>query len=702
MLLARQEEPLGHFARITLAVIMLSWGQTALAAQDAHPAEAPSSVPAARASSDLEGLLNLDIEQLAKTPVVVPSMDIAVTSVTREESTVGRSAAAVFVITQEMIRRSGAKSVPEALRMAPGLEVAQINSSTWAITSRGFNGSFANKLLVLIDGRTVYTPVFSGVYWDAQDVFLEDVERIEVVRGPGGTLWGANAVNGVISIITKNAKDTQGAYINVAGGSVARSTENVRYGGQIGEDCYYRIYGKYLDNSPFHNRYDDGSGRDAWNQGRFGFRSDWDIGGDRTNMLTILGEHYVGNSGGQATFTSLTPPYSYNQYGNTYNTGQHLLARWNHVCSEDSDWTLQSYFDNFQRDTILNAERIRTFDLDFQYRFLLNDRHKIAWGAGYRYIQDHLPSNSPFTLSSIPASRNYYVASQFVQDEITLSPDLLQLILGCKLEQNSYTHFEYQPTIRAMYTPDRKHTLWGAVSRAVHTPSRIDDDMFVTSAFVWEEMPYFSRMIGNPDVKSEVLMAYELGFREQTTEKFSWDIAAFYNVYDELRSMQFIGFPPPDFIPTSQVANGASANTYGVELAANYAVSERWRLYAQYTYLHMDLHDDVSFYGDGRSPCNQIFFRSSWDMCENVDFDLMARYVDTLEYINYFESGQFCPNYIEMDLRLAWRPRKHLEVAVVGQNLLHGAHYEFIPTEDVFSPLNQIPRSVYGSVTWKR
>jgi len=698
MLPSRLGGPAGHGVWLLPAICWLALVQTTSAAQDASPAEGASAAPAAKASSDLEGLLNLDIEQLAKAPVVVPSMDIPVTSVTREESTVGRSAAAVFVITQEMIRRSGAKNVPEALRMAPGLDVAQINSSTWAITSRGFNGSFANKLLVLIDGRTVYTPVFTGVYWDAQDVFLEDVERIEVVRGPGGTLWGANAVNGVISIITKHAKDTQGAYLNAGGGSVERSTENVRYGGQIGEDCYYRVYGKYFDNGPFPNP--DRPGHDAWDQGRFGFRSDWDVGGDKKDNLTIEGEHFVGIAGGQGVFTSLTEPYTYTQYGNTYNTGQHALARWTHVRNEDSDWTLQSYFDNFQRDTILNAERVRTFDVDFQYRFPLNDRHKITWGAGYRYIQDNLPSNSPFTLCSIPVDRNYYVASQFIQDEIALSPDLFQLILGCKLEQNSYTYFEYQPTIRAMYTPDRKHTFWGAVSRAVHTPSRIDQDMFITSAF-WPDIPFYARVLGNKNVKSETLFAYELGYREQTTEKFSWDVATFYNVYDELRTTEYLGTPPPDYYFTSQIANGPSADTYGVELATNYTVSERWQLYAQYTFLQMNIHG-YTLYGDGNSPHNQVFLRSRWNPRENVDFDLMARYVDSLGSRDLWTNALYCPNYIEMDLRLAWRPRKHLEVALVGQNLLHNAHYEFVPSEDVFAPLNQVPRSVYGTVTWRR
>ena len=288
---------------------------------------------------DPEGILNLDIEQLAKTPVVVPSMDIPVTSVTKEASTVGRSAAAVFVITNEMIRRSGATCIPEALRMAPGLEVAQVNSNTWAITARGFNSAYANKMLVLIDGRSVYNPDFSGVFWNMEDVLLEDVERIEVIRGPGGTLWGANAVNGVINVITKNAKDTQGVYLMAGGGSHERMLDAFRYGGQIGEDLHYRVYGKYFDRGPGLDP--TGQIGDSWQQGRFGFRADWQPDRDKSNALTIQGDHFVGD-----TANSIIPmDFSTSER----QTGENLLMRWRHVYDEDSDWTLQTYYDKFSR-----------------------------------------------------------------------------------------------------------------------------------------------------------------------------------------------------------------------------------------------------------------------------------------------------------------------------------------------------------------
>jgi iron complex outermembrane receptor protein len=663
----------------------------------AAPATESAGNPAASANPALEDILKLDIDQLARAPVVVPSMDIPVSSVTKEQSTVGRSAAAVFVITNEMIRRSGATCIPEALRMAPGLEVARVNANTWAISSRGFNNTFANKLLVLIDGRTVYSPVFSGVYWDVQDVVLEDVERIEVVRGPGGTLWGANAVNGVINIITKNAKDTQGAYINGTGGTVEKSSETMRYGGRFGEDCYWRVYGKYFDRANYYNPTEPVD--DAWHQGRFGFRSDWDLGGRQTDFLTIQGDHYVGKSGMSAGFVIFEDPFMETRYGNAYNTGENVLARWRHVIDDDSDWTLQAYFDHFERDGILNSERVRTFDIDFQYRFPLGERHSIICGAGYRHIHDDCPSTDPYTLCNIPTQRTTFVGSQFIQDEITLAPDLLKFILGCKIEQNSYTNFEYQPTARLLWTPDRKHTGWAAISRAVHTPSRVDENLFATSAISFGGGPYFFRITGNPTVVSEDMMAYELGFREQMTDRFSWDIAVYYNNYDHLITSHYVDTPWPYIMSYYTMANGATGQSYGAELAANFAVSERWHLYAQYTYLHMQIASEpfLDFVYDqaGYNPRNQVYLRSSWNLRKDIDFDLMARYVDRLSALDV-------PSYFSMDLRLAWRARKHLELAVVGQNLLDTYHWEFgTMGENTYGQNNMVPRGVYGSLNWR-
>ncbi len=684
------------FLRIIITPLLILFLPISAFAQSEAPAQSAAPHPPTVG----DDILNMDVEQLAKVDVRVPSMDIPVTSVAKEQSTVGRSAAAVFVITNEMIRRSGATCIPEALRMAPGLDVAQVNSSTWAISARGFNDVIANKLLVLIDGRTVYSPVFSGVYWDVQDYVMEDIERIEVIRGPGGTLWGANAVNGVINVITKKAKDSQGTYASVIGGTVERQTEVFRYGGQFGENCQYRVYGKYFDRGSFYDP--NQPANDAWDQGRFGFRADWDL--DDANSLTVQGDHYVGTSGLDAFHTLLVSPYYLPLEGSVRNTGENVLARFRHVYNKDSDWMLQTYLDNFQRlNSVLNSELVKTFDLELQYRFPLTERQQITCGAGYRYVQEDCPSVDPFTASVIPIEQDIYVVNQFLQDEISLIPDKLNLIVGCKLEQNTYTHFEYQPTIRLLWTPDRQHTLWGAVSRAVRTPSAIDRGLFYTGPPVYDTV--FLRLRGSEAFLSETLMAYEIGYRTQMTEKFSWDIATFYNVYDGIRGQ--ITYPPeielvptpPHLILPNVFANILGVHSYGVELNISWNISERWRLATYYTYLEMDVYGQTAATAAalaGQSPRHQVYFRSSWDLRKDVDFDLMARYVNCLPEFPV-------PSYIEMDLRLAWRPRKRLELALVGQNLLQAHHYEFGSTPQALGlEVTEVPRSVYGSVTWRR
>ncbi len=601
-----------------------------------------------------------------------------------------------------MIRRSGATCIPEALRLAPGLDVAQINSSEWAISARGFNGPFADKLLVMIDGRTVYSQISSGTNWDVQDVLLEDVDRIEVIRGPGGTLWGANAVQGVINIITKKATDTQGIYATGGGGSVLRSEEAVRYGGQIGDDGCYRVYAKSFDNGPFYDP--NKPANDAWNQTRFGFRSDFNLDHDKSNTLTVQGDYYTGLSDTDASKTLTVPPYSEPLSGCVFNTGENLLARYRHVTDEDSDWTLQTYYDSYERDSdILNTERQRTCNVDLQYRFRLSDCQRITCGAGYRHIDMDCPSLEPFTVSILPVEESYYKVSQFVQDEITLAPDTLALIFGCKLEQNTYTDFEYQPTVRLLWTPDQTHTFWGAISRAVRTPCEVSRQLFATTPSGLADPPLL-RVLGNDDFDSETLMAYELGYRTQATERFSWDIATFFNVYKDLEEVVPISGPQPEAYPPPlhyilpmEFVNLGNAESCGVETDIDMGrVRNSWRLTAQYTLLRLFVYDgEGGPITSGNSPSHQVSLRSSWDIGKNLDFDITARYVDCLTDIDV-------PAYMTMDLRLAWRLRKNLELAVVGQNLLQPYHWEFASTAgDLNCEVTEIPRSVYGTLTWR-
>jgi len=671
-----------HCRRFGIWTFLIFWGVWPSAAIGQQPAT-EAKTPSSSAAGDI---LGLDIEQLARTPVVVPSMDIPVTSVTKQESTVGRSAAAVFVITPEMIRRSGATCIPEALRMAPGLDVAQVNSNAWAISARGFNSAFSNKLLVLIDGRSVYNPDFSGVYWNMQDVLLEDVERIEVVRGPGGTLWGSNAVNGVINIITKKAADTQGAYVAAGGGSQKQLLDGARYGGQLGDDAHYRVYAKHFEQGPGFDP--DRPTYDDWRQGRFGFRVDWRPGGDDSDTLTIQGDHFVGSTGNSLipTTTDLL----------THQNGENLLARWRHVLDEDSDWTLQMYYDAWMQDNTMQTEQVRTFDVDFQYRFPVGRRHGITCGAGFRNVDSFFGGGDTFT-NWYPypyLTMNY--SNQFVQDEITLVEDRLFLTLGSKLEQNPFTGLEYQPNIRLLYAPDKRHSVWGAVSRAVRTPSRYQEQVTLTLPPLFPNV--YPRVYGSNASRSEAVLAYELGYREQTTERLSWDIAAFYNVYDNLwcTVQGKIQWKDPVIVPML-LTNGPRANAYGVELSGNYELTERWRLYAQYTFYQMHIYKDpLQSIESGNDPCHQVYLRSGWNLRENLDFDLMFRYVDSLAVLEV-------PSYTSLDARLAWRPRKNWEAAVVGQNLLQAHHWEFAG-DSMYSPIyaTAVPRGVYATLTWRR
>jgi iron complex outermembrane recepter protein len=651
-------------------------------------------------------ILDMDIGELAKTPVVTNaatgaglSMDTPVTSVSKQESTIGHSAAAIFVITPEMIRRSGATCIPEALRMAPGLEVARVDQNKWAISSRGFNARYDSKLLVLIDGRTVYTPVFSGVYWDTQDVLLEDVERIEVIRGPGGTLWGSNAVNGVINVITKKAKDTQGAYVMAGGGTEEKMTDGVRYGGRIGDDGHYRVYGKHFDRGTGWVPDSVNGADDAWRQGRAGFRADWDLDRAKRNSLTVQGDSYVGDSGVRDTLTTTLPPFMQSVVAKDHVSGENVLTRWRHTNDDDSEWALQTYFDQYDRDGPLELEQVKTYDLDFQYRFALTSRQRIIWGLGFRHQDDCVIGANYFTLHYDPPRRGTNLTGGFIQDEIALVEERLALTLGTKLEENDFTGLEVQPSVRLLWTPDKRHSAWAAISRAVRTPSLTDESLVVT----WSPAPGspdLLRVMGTPGIKSEDLLAYEIGYREQMTERFSWDLALFYNVYRNLIGLDmgqpFVEPvpPPPHTIIPGVLSNDGDGETYGVELAANWRATDRWQLYSQYTFLQLLAHGGVMPEFEGMSPHHQVYLRSAWDIGRNLEFDLMGRYVDYLPDVEV-------PSYITMDLRLGWRPRERLELAVVGQNLLQDHHREFGSEIRSRVQVTEVPRGVYGTATWR-
>ncbi len=603
-------------------------------------------------------LKQLSIEQL---------MEIDVTSVSRRSERLSKAAAAVTVITGEDLRRSGITNLPDALRLSVATHVAQVDGHTWAISTRGFNSSFAtaDKLLVLIDGRSVYTPLFSGVFWDVQDVMLEDVDRIEVIRGPGATLWGANAVNGVINIITKSAKATQGGLVTAGTGSVT-DLASVRWGGRLGEGTYYRAYGKYSSSDAL-DLATGGSAHDPLRRTQGGFRVDHEAGG---GGLTFQGDLY--NGGYSEAVRS----------DDTNLDGGNLLARWSRNAAADSGMSLQVYFDRSHRRTPDFFEEHRdTVDVDFQHRLPWGQRHDVVWGLGYRVTRDEVTNSR--VVEFLPDHRTLDLASAFAQDEIALVPDRLRLTLGAKFEYTDWTGLETQPSVRAAWTPDDRHTLWAAVSRAVRTPTRLDEDVIFL-------LPNGDPLLsGNRDFKSEELLAYELGFRFQPTPDLLVDAAAFYDVYDHLRS-----FEPVAGTPAFVFGNELAAEAWGIELRSSWQPAPWWRLHAGYVWFgkHLSLDpqsgDPTAGQTSGDDPRNRYSLRSAMDLPGGFELDGWLRYVGELP-------SPRVSAYTEADLRLGWRSER-LELSLVGQNLLHARHVEFAP-----NPLREaVQRSVLGRVTW--
>ncbi len=604
-------------------------------------------------------------------------MEVEITSLSRKKEKLSESAAAVHVITAEDIRRSGHTTIPDLLRMVPGVQVARINSNTWVVAARGMtHAENANKMLVMIDGRSIYTPLDGGVYWDMHDVPLENIERIEVIRGPGGALWGANAVNGVINIITKSARDTQGGLATLGAGTKLKTQSLLRYGDKIDDDTYYRVYGKYFDRDEGRRIDDMGAGRDGWDTVQSGFRVDRDAS-DR-DRLTVQGGFFTGDIGGITTVHSLTDPVAVEVADDSSVDGQNLLARWTRQYADGSDLSVQMYYDRTRRRETTFDETRQTYDVDFQHRFQWIDSHEITWGLGYRLTSDHL--RGTFDLDLNPDAYDLNVFSGFLQDRIALVPEKLSLILGTKFEHNDFTGFEYQPSARLMWDLDPERTVWTSVARAVRTPARYDRDVDASWGVTSGPPRYSIRSYGNDDQDAEKVLAYELGYRCRPTDRLSVDLAGFFNRYDDVRTFEG-GFSEAvnmgSYILVPFTAdNKMHGETYGVELAAVYQATEHWRLNFGYTFLQMQLHPDrSSTYTrdegiEGGSPHNQFTLHSQLDLTEELELDIGAYYVDNL-------SDKDTPHYIRLDARLGWRFSENTELSFVGQNLLESRHQEF-------------------------
>ncbi|MBU1936950.1 TonB-dependent receptor [bacterium] len=649
--------------------------------------------PFAAVAEDFD-ITELSIEEL---------MDIEVTSVSKKAEKLSEAAAAIYVITADDIRRSGFTCIPEALRMVPGLQVARIDLNTWAISARGFNGQFASKLLVLIDGRSVYSPLFSGVFWELQDVLLADVERIEVIRGPGATLWGANAVNGVINIITKNASDTQGALTAASSGTREHFSGQIRYGGALSKRANYRLYGKSFSRyQP--NEVTGTTTGEEWEDIRSGFRVDLDL--SRCNSLTVQGNIYKGAAGTKVTSLSSIPPYTQIVADNGNAFGANALTRLRHSFSAISDMTLQIYFDRTEHDKLINQEKRSSFDVDYHQRWKMIRWNEVIWGLRYRYTQDR--NESTFEIAFDPEVRKDDLFSAFIQDEITIRKDRLKLIAGSKFENNDYTGFEFQPNVRFLWTPHHRHTFWSAVSRAVRTPSRAEHNAQMAFMVIPPgdptnpyPLPMVPTVVGNEDFESEVLKAFEIGYRVRPKEMLSLSVDLFYNDYDNLRwSETGLPYQPS---PTSSyiifplyMDNSMFGESYGIEVATDWRPRHWWRLQLAYTLTEMDLIDTldaVTPFTEEIYPPNQVFLKSSVNVSRTIEFDANVRYVDRLRNMDVSD-------YFTVDLRTAWKPLYGLEVFIVGQNLVAKHHAEFSPSINLQTLPSEVERTVYVGTTW--
>jgi len=626
----------------------------------------------ATANSDMKRLLSMDFDQL---------MDMEVTSVAKKPQRLADAPAAVQVITAEDIRRSGATSIPEALRLAPGVHVAHIDGNKWAVGIRGMNARWAGQLLVLMDGRTLYSPLYSGVYWENQDTLLEDIERIEVVRGPGGTLWGANAVNGVINIITKSAADTQGTLAYGRVGSLEQGGA-LRHGVQIGDHAHLRAYLKWYERDDFRTPDGDDAhdGSTAW---RGGFRLD---GEANSAAYTLQGDLYDGELQQTAVTTSPLNPVEPNPLvAETADwRGFNLLGRWRQT-TDTGEWRLQAYFDRAQRRETVLEQRVDTWDIEFQHRLRPFDNHDVVWGAGYRRVSDRLYGDGN-TLVFDPAERSDDLYNVFVQDEIRLHPDW-RLTLGAKFENNPVSGMEPQPSTRLLWQPNDNQSLWAAWSRAVRTPSRADRDIHLNLT----GFPLVS-IHGSEDFDTERMDAYELGFRHQPSAAFGYDLSAFYYDYGNLRSTE------PDFpfafpVFNNRFDNLTQANSHGAEISAFWQVRDDWRLKAGYAWLNLDAKlkagsgDTQTVAAFERSgPRHQAQLQSQHRLRPDLELDALLYYVDEIGDVDA---------YLRLDLRMAWRPMDGLELSLAGRNLLDARHPE-IEGQDTLA--SETPRSVYAQL----
>lgn len=602
-------------------------------------------------------------------------MNLEVTSVSKRSEKLNHTASAIQVITGDEIRRSGASNIPEALRLATNLQVEQLQSNAWLISARGFNALYSNKLLVMIDGRNTYSPLFAGVLWDVQNIMIEDVERIEVISGPGGTMWGANAVNGVVNIVTKRAEDTQGFMASVAGGNHLERTAGVRYGGEIGKNISYRVFAQHDKRAGTENELDIPK-NDAWEKTYGGFRLAWDL--TEKDQLRFIGNMYGGALESEPESSTFD--------------GQNIIARYTHTFSPSSEIMVEAFYDRTWREDIPSSytDQLQTVDVDIQHQFSLK-RHKLVWGGGYRWMES-LVRNSTNYAGFKPNLRTLPQYDIFFQDEVEIIPQNLFFTIGSKLQHNVFTGFEVQPNARLSFLPGSRHNIWAAVSRAVRSPSRIDVDLHIPV----NPLPIHPAIVdGGPDFISEELTAYELGYRVQPANNLSLSISGFYNNYDNLFSVEAIPEDHEDALPDKvvyQIRNSSQGFSTGFEFKGTWQVAPNMRLRGGYTFFYKELTTDAPIYPVwqlGLDPSHQFLLHYMLDVTDNLHFDVVCRGKAMYEY-------GLIEDYLTFDVSLSWEATKWLQLSAVGQNLGEDHYHGYVSPTGV--PTKIEPR-FYGRIT---
>lgn len=639
-------------------------------------------------------LANLSFDELSQVQIITAS---------RAPEPLWKTAAAVSVLTTEDIQHSGATSLPEALRWVPGLNVAQITANTWAVGARGFQWQYANKLLVMIDGRSVYSPTSGGVRWEDNAVYLDDVDRIEVVRGPGSSVWGANAVNGVINIVSKSAFDTLGTEVFAGAGNELLGYTGARQGIKLSEDTAIRFYGMFREADD--NVLVNSGGTAADDSARFGqggFRLDWHP--SEENQFTLQGDVFAHRTEYTRTFTTLMAPPTYSVLSEApiENHGANVIGRWRHEWSGQTYLEWQNYWDWHHNNRPQNTETLHTLDTDLVFGTTLGERHEITSGLGYRFRTGEL---GPKLYNFVPAQLETHLFSTFLQDQITLAPERWALTLGAKLEHNTFTGWEPQPTARLAFTPSKEFVVWTSVARAVRTPTWVEEigalDARVFPPGVFDPaLPAAIRIFGNPDLKSERLTAYEIGARWKLADRLTLDATGFYYDYDNYVLIANLTTTnqtaPPAQVLATQYQNGIQGESYGGEIALHWEPVEGWQLLASYSYVQIQLHttqsDPFQFEQDElTTPDHTIRLQSSLQLGRQWQFDLGGRYVDAVPYYGI-------PDYFELNARLAWTPNRHWQIALAGQNLLHDSHPEY--DSALSRRLTGVERSVYLLCRW--